>query len=170
MEHLETKQAFLSLYDQQVDAVYRFCSYKTSDTAVAEDLTQETFMRFWQSVRAGMWPGNPRAYLFTLARNLVIDWYRKKKHYSLERLQSMSGFDVATDEHVATLLASEAREAQEAIAKLDAPSRHVLEKRFFEGWSPKEIAAETGETANAISVRINRALKQVRLILQTGSP
>lgn len=169
MEHTETKEAFLALYDKQVGALYRFCEYKVSDAALAEDLTQEAFMRFWQYVRQGVWPANPRAYLFRLARNLVIDWYRKKKTLSLEQLQSARGFDIEGDTALTVALRAEASEARMALRQLDAPSRHAIERRFLEGWSPKEIAHDTGETANAISVRINRALKQLRLTLQIDS-
>lgn len=167
MEHSETKQAFLSLYDAQADAVYRYCVYKISDQATAEDITQETFLRFWQFVRRGVWPANPRAYLFRLTRNLVIDWFRKKKSLSLEQLQGATGFDVADETVLPIVLQAEAGEARRALTQLDEVSRHAIERRFLHGWTPREIALETGESANVISVRINRALKQLRVILQT---
>ena len=54
------------------------------------------------------------------------------------------------------------REALEVIQELDAPSREAVLLRFTEGWSPAEIAALNGESANAVSVRLNRAIKKIQ--------
>lgn len=45
------KQVFLESFDLYSDAIYRFCVVKTSDTELAQDLTQETFTRYWQALR-----------------------------------------------------------------------------------------------------------------------
>jgi RNA polymerase sigma factor (sigma-70 family) len=56
-------------------------------------------------------------------------------------------------------------EALRAVGALDDPSREALLMRYVEGLSPKEIAELTGESANAVSVRLNRAIKKVRTLL-----
>lgn len=164
MDQQQAKQRFLEAYDEYADPLYRFCFMKVSSHEKAEDLVQDTFTRFWQSIREGEMPDNPRAFLYTLARNRVIDWYRKKKETSLEALQD-TGIDFAGSGITEIEDAAEMARLLEVIAGLDEPSREVLTLRFMEGWTPGEIAALNGESPNAVSVRLNRALAKVRTSL-----
>jgi RNA polymerase sigma-70 factor (ECF subfamily) len=161
MDHDDIKDHFLAVYDQYGDDIFRFCVLKVSSREVAQDLTQETFTHFWQQLRNGTSVGNDRALLYTVARNLVIDWYRKRKEQSLDMLAE-EGFEFAGDDHRRITEHAEMREVLAVINDLDEPSREALTLRFIDGMSPKDIAALSGETANAVSVRINRALKKVQ--------
>jgi RNA polymerase sigma factor (sigma-70 family) len=96
-----------------------------------------------------------------MARNLVIDWYRKRKEQSLDALAE-DGFEFASNEHGTIEDHAQLREVLDTIRELNDLSREALILRFVEGFSPKDIAALSGETANAVSVRINRALKKVQ--------
>lgn len=161
MDHDEIKDHFLAVYDQYADDIFRFCALKISSREMAQDITQETFMRFWQQLRTGTHVNNERALLYTIARNLVIDWYRKRKEQSLDAMTE-EGFEFASEERGSIADHAQVREVLDTIKELDEPSREALTLRFVEGFSPKEIAAISGETANAVSVRINRALKKVQ--------
>ncbi len=164
MEQNEAQARFLAAYDEYADAIHRFCFVKVSNTEVAHDITQDSFMRLWQYFRDGKEVENERALLYTFARNLVIDWYRKKKEVSLDVLQE-AGADFAGEDHRRITQSAEIREVMAVIEQLDDPSREVLLLRYTEGLSPQEIADLTGETANAISVRINRAVKKVQQLI-----
>ena len=166
MDHEENKEQFIAVYDRYADDLFRFCILKVSSRVVAEDLTQEVFMRFWQQVRGGAEIDNERALLYTIARNLVIDWYRKKKEQSLD-VMTEAGFEFASDDYRTIEQHAEVREVLDVVRDLDEPSREALTLRFVDGLSPKDIAEITGETANAVSVRINRALKKVQDHLHT---
>lgn len=161
MDHDEIKEHFLAVYDQYADDIFRFCALKVTGREVAQDISQETFMRFWQQLRMGMEVGNERALLYTIARNLVIDWYRRRKEQSLDALTD-SGFEFASEDHHSITQHAQMREVLDTIKELDDPSREALTLRYVDGLSPKDIALITGETANAISVRINRGLKKVQ--------
>lgn len=166
MDHEQAHSYFLKTYDAYADDIFRFCRCKVSPGEVAEDITQETFTRFWQALREGTVMRNDRALLYTIARNLIIDWYRKKKESSLDTLLE-SGLSFAGDDESDVTLSAEAREVLEAVHTLDTPSQEAVLMRFVQGLSPQEIATLSGETANAVSVRINRALKKVRASLNT---
>lgn len=161
MDHDETQAYFLETYDAYANDIFRFCLMKVSSREQAEDITQEVFARFWQTLRDGTELRNPRALLYTVARNLVIDWYRKKKESSLDVLQEQ-GVDFTNEDYRRITENAEMQEVLAAIARLDEPSRDALTLRFVDGLSPRDIAAITGESANAISVRINRAIKKVQ--------
>ncbi len=166
MDQDETKAYFLQIYDTYASDIYRFCFLKVSNREQAEDLTQEVFTRFWQALREGTVMRSERALLYTVARNLVIDWYRKKKESSLDILTE-SGIEFSGDSSADVTIAAEMAEALKAVNELDEPSREALLMRYVEGLSPKEIANLTGESANAVSVRLNRAIKKVRAIMHT---
>lgn len=161
MDQDESKDQFLAVYDRYADDIFRFCAMKVSRRPVAEDLTQEVFMRFWQQLRLGTEIENERALLYTIARNLVTDWYRKKKEQSLDAMTE-EGFEFAGDDHHSIEEHAQVREALDVIQDLDETSKEALTLRFVDGLSPKDIAEIHGETANAVSVRINRALKKVQ--------
>jgi len=151
----------MNAYEQYADELYRFCYFKVSNQERAEDLVQDVFARYWQTLRDGQEVGNPRAFLFTMARNRIIDWYRKKKEQSLDQLQE-EGLDPIGSGASDIERSAELRSALEAINELDESSRDAVILRFMEGWTPAEIAALTNETSNAISVRLNRAIKKVQ--------
>ena len=161
MDQEEAQDYFLTLYDTYADAIFRFVLVKVSDRERAEDISQEVFTRFWEALRKGVVMQHDRALLYTIARNLVIDWYRKKKESSLDALTE-DGFEARGTDEVPILEHAQMQEALTVINTLDESSREALLLRFVEGFSPSEIAALNGESANAVSVRINRALAKVR--------
>lgn len=166
MDQEETKAYFLQIYDTYADDIYRFCYLKVSNRELAQDLSQEVFTRFWQALREGTVMRSERALLYTMARNLVIDWYRKKKESSLDVLTEQ-GTEFKGDGAEDVTREAEMAEALRIVSTLDEPSREVLTLRFVEGLSPKEIALLTGESANAVSVRLNRAMKKMRTLMHT---
>lgn len=167
MESDAQKQLFKQCYDEYADALFRFCLVKTSNVQQAEDVVQETFMRFWQSLREGRNMQNSRAFLYTIANNLIIDWYRKKKSDSLDVLQE-AGFDPANTKEISPLQSAEHNEVLRVLQGLSDDDRTVLLMRFIEGLEPREIAEVLGGSANAVSVRITRALKRAEVLIQKG--
>jgi len=165
MGHESLKQYFHKQYDEYADALFRFCFFKVNNRDKALDITQEVFMRFWDKIQGGEHVNNPRAFLYKVARNLIIDWYRKKKDDSLDALKE-DGLEIADDSRTPMPMSTEeGAEIQRILAiiqGLDDGDRDVLIMRYVEGLPPKEIAEILGESANAVSVRINRAIKKVQ--------
>lgn len=64
-------------YEEQYDKIYRYCYFRLKNPTVAEDITQETFLRFLES-DTYQERGYALRYLYTIARNLCIDEYRKQ--------------------------------------------------------------------------------------------
>lgn len=164
----DIEKTFQEAYEVYADAIFRFCFFKVSDREKAFDLTQETFVRFWDYIRVGKEVQNHQAFLYRIARNLVIDEYRKKDSLSLDAMGE-KGFDVRVDEHRTIEVDASSKEAVEAICKLDEIYREVALLRFVEGYPPKEIAHALGLSENVVSVRINRAIKKLRDTLNTGT-
>ncbi|MDZ4284336.1 MAG: RNA polymerase sigma factor, partial [Patescibacteria group bacterium] len=164
MRRKTEKQLFLESFDLYSDAIYRFCVVKTSNTELAKDLTQETFTRYWQTLRNKRSMQNPRAFLYTIAQHLVIDWYRKKKSLSLDALKETRYEPQETGTMTAESRA-QYEEIRSVIDQLPEDQQLVLILRYVEGLGPKDIAEMLAVSANVVSVRIDRALKKVRAIL-----
>jgi RNA polymerase sigma factor (sigma-70 family) len=161
MNQSSLKEEFLQNFDTYSDAIFRFCLVKTSNKELAEDLTQEAFMRYWQAVQDGKVMHNVRSFLYTVASNLVIDWYRKKKALSLSALEE-NGFEAQDTAVTGVLENAEFTQILETIADLEEKDKEVLLLRFVEGLDPKDIAVIIDESANVVSVRINRAIEKVQ--------
>ncbi len=157
---------FEAIYSIQSDAIFRFCLIRVSDREQALDITQETFVRLWQNMLEGKEILNDRAFLYTVARRLIIDWYRKKKSLSLDSIVSENegGYDILDDKTTVgnILLGAESRYLLEKINELDSSYHDPLYLRFVEDLSPPQIGEILGISANAASVRINRGLIELR--------
>ena len=84
----KNKQKFTEAYNEYSDAIFRYCLYKISDREKALDFVQETFVRTWQYIQKGNEVENMKTFLYTTARHIIIDEYRKKKTLSLDYLVS----------------------------------------------------------------------------------
>ena len=159
---------FVETYNREADAIFRFCLLRTSDREMALDFTQDTFLRFWKSLASGKEIQNHRTFLFTIARNIIIDWYRRKKPFSLDALIESTGESRPSLVLVAmenTEVEVEAEFLIRKIAELPEPYSNAVYLRCVEELKPREIARVLNESANVISVRISRGLEQLRKLL-----
>jgi len=166
---IDLTKKFESIYGEESDAIFRFCLLRVSNREQALDITQETFMRFWQSLQQDKKILSNRAFLFTIARRIIIDWYRKKKSLSLDAMmigEEGRDYDVIDEDSTENklLAGAEGRFLIEKINNLDSSYRDTLYFRFVEDLSPPEIADIMGISVNAASVRINRGIMELKKI------
>lgn len=157
-------EEFMKAYEDLSDAIFKHCYYRVYDRERAKELMQECFTRTWECVAGGKDIKNLKAFIYRVAGNLIIDSSRKKKGLSLDALME-EGYEpqVASGERVEA--AAEHGQMISLLDQLDAKHRQVLEMRYLEDLSPKEIAAALGESENVVSVRLHRAIKQLRQYL-----
>lgn len=167
MDAASLKNAFAKAHTEHSDTIFRFCLWKTSDREIAVDITQDTFMRFWDEISKGSIVENERALLYTIARRLVIDHYRKKKSESLDTTTGTDDpFDIPDENALGTIeIGTEARIIIEKMHALDPVYRQPVYLRFVEGLTPKDIAEILSITPNLASVRIDRGLKELRKLI-----
>ncbi len=159
------EQHFLQVYKDNSDAVFRYCLMRVSDRELAKDITQETFMKVWQYAQKGAKIGNLRAFLFTTAKNLVVDQYRKKKSTSLDNLMEQ-GFDVGHEIDQSIMDKFDGGQALAFVKSIPDKYRDAIYLQYVEGLSVKEIAEISDESENNISVRIHRGLQKLRSIIR----
>jgi RNA polymerase sigma-70 factor (ECF subfamily) len=157
----------------------RYLLYLTGNREQSEDLFQEVWMRVL--VRGGQYKGQARfeTWLFTIARNLLIDLRRKRTMSSLDELFESGGdddrpmaFEIADDEpspfdHLANI-EDRARIAT-ALLEVDALHREVLVLRFHEEMSLEEIAKVTRAPLSTVKSRLYRGMAMIKPKLEASA-
>jgi RNA polymerase sigma-70 factor (ECF subfamily) len=168
-------EQFGEAYERYSDELFRHTSLRLSDRERALEITQETFMKTWDYMQKGNEVRELRPFLYRTLHNMIIDEYRKTKSLSLEALARTDDGEgdvealMPQDESNTLERAIERFEGAKALKALtDLPDlyREVLVMRYVDGFSPKEIAETLGEKENAISVRIHRGLKKLKVLLE----
>ena len=157
---------FQKIYEEYADGIFRYCYFQVSERERAKDLTQDTFIKFWEYVSAGNEVEHNKSFLYRIATNTIIDYRRKNKAISLEKITE-EGFDLADerDEGKEKEILFEGEQAVRAVAELPEKYRDVLMLRYVDDFSIKEIAEISGEKENNVSVRIHRGLDKLKIIL-----
>ncbi len=157
--------SFGKLYDYHFDAIFRFVYYRTNHQQTAEDLTEEVFLKAFRSL-ASLKGGTEtlRGWLYSIARNTIIDHYRKAKEtINLDALEELPSYEdsvvdrlEASDDTVALL---------ETLKKLSSEQQTILKLRFFENLSIAEIAATLNKSEGNIRIIQHRGLQQLKKLL-----
>ncbi len=156
------KEAFGELYRIFLDRIYRFVYYLVRDEFSAEDITQNTFLKAWNNLpNFSQDRGTFQSYLYTIARNLVIDNQRKKKELSLE---AGYGADIETDENPEEKIWKDdmMQKVRVALSDLNELDRQLVILRFFEEMHFDEIAEVVGKEAGTIRVKMHRIMESLK--------
>lgn len=163
----KTKNEFLAAYESYADAIYRHCFFRVFSAPKAEELVQETFLRVWEYMEGGNPISNIRALLYRVANNLIIDDSRKRKEESLEyALEKNPSLDPVMDGEGDMMRKLEIKEIRDAMNSLPQDVKELITFRFVDDLDPKDIAEILGITPNNASVKLNRAIKSLREILE----
>ncbi len=141
------------LCDQHAAALWRYAWRLTGDHAQAQDVVQETLLRAWQDPNALRNGQSPRAWLFTVARNMVVDDRRSGPP---------EPFAGAADETVAALHRAL---VGDAMAQLSAEHRAVVGRSYYQGWTTAQIAADLDIAEGTVKSRLHYALRALRQAL-----
>ena len=157
--------AFGKLYDHYHPAIYRFVAFKVGRREDAEDITHQVFLKAWLSVERYQSKGFPfSSWLYRIARNHVIDFYRSdKQHTPIDDVaHELIGDDVLV-ESVEQGIALE--RVTSALTELKDEYQDVIILRFIEERSLKETAVSLERSVGAVKVLQHRAMHQLRTLL-----
>ncbi len=161
----EDAELLRAMFAEHGDALYAHALRLASgDRQRAEDLVQETLLRAWRHPEA-LDPdrGSVRAWLFTTARNLSIDSWRRRSVRVGEVVTDALPEAPSDDETDRTV---EAWLIAEALARLSPLHREVLVECFYQGRSVAEAAARLGVPPGTVKSRTHYALRSLRLVLE----
>lgn len=155
------------LYTEHYQALYRYLCSRLHNIADAEDLVQTVFVKAFVSLKNGIWTGEGNIfYLFRIARNTLIDYYRRSKHMV-----------IASDELVekvadcfTTLGSAVDREQQEflsmLVGKLRASEARAVTLRFFSDMEYESIAKIMNKREDAVRQLVHRGLRSLRALME----
>ncbi|PIQ67596.1 hypothetical protein COV92_02110 [Candidatus Uhrbacteria bacterium CG11_big_fil_rev_8_21_14_0_20_41_9] len=159
------KPDFRQFYELHFQNVYRFVFFRVyQNRDVAEDLTSEIFMRALKAFETYDPAKSEKAWIMTIARNHLINYYRDKKETSdLDEIAfQVQGIDGNELEDTNDTI----REIQSGLLELEENDRELIELKYIQGYRYKEIANIVGKTPGAVRVETFRAMKKLKLIIK----
>lgn len=156
-------EALRALHDEHAPALWRYVVWLCGDRELAEDIVQETLLRAWKrSIQRDSAGTSARAWLFTVARNLVIDEYRSAR--SRHEAPAAVVPDRLTADHTDSVL--DAWLVSDALAQLSPEHRVVVVQAYYRGLSVSAIARILEIPEGTVKSRLHYALRSMRLALQ----
>lgn len=152
-----------ALHDEHAAPLWRYVVHLTGDRALADDIVQETLMRAWRKPSVlDQREASARAWLFTVARNLVIDSKRSAKNVHEITTDTLPE-RVSADETDALL---DSWLVADALAALSIEHRAVIVHAYYGGRSVAEVARELDIPEGTVKSRLHYGLRTLRLALQ----
>jgi RNA polymerase sigma factor (sigma-70 family) len=156
---------FAKFYDKHMDAVYRFVYFRVSQNkAIAEDLTADIFTSALAAFETFDPNRGEKAWIMTIARNKVINYWRDKKEavdiedvaFSLEGENGTHNVESADD----------IRHLKAAMAQLKPHERALIEQKYLLGYRYKEIAKNLEKQSGTVRVETYRAMKKLKELMK----
>jgi RNA polymerase sigma-70 factor (ECF subfamily) len=162
-------QKFAALYDKYFDQIYRYVYRRCSDKETVYDLVSQTFYDALTHMKSYEWRGYSfSSWLYKIAHNNVLKWYREHNRMPMTDLEEGQEIPDVTVNTVQEAIRSESKdEIAIVLDKLEHEEREIIRLKFFEEVSNIEIAEIMGLSANHIGVKVFRALRKVKQLLQS---
>jgi RNA polymerase sigma-70 factor (ECF subfamily) len=157
--------AFAVLYEEYFTPLYRFLYFRVADQQEAEDLAQATFVKAWGALKRYRETANASfsSWLYAIARNTLIDHWKKKKDVSFGTDEAFNAIIDADQDPITQFRQNDTgRKVREAIQGLSEDQRDVVVMKFIQDMSNKEIAEALGKTEEAVRQLQFRALRMLR--------
>jgi RNA polymerase sigma-70 factor (ECF subfamily) len=157
-------EAFARIYDHFSVKVYRFIYFRVGHKEVAEDILSDTFVKSWRKINQVNSPTALSAWLYQIAKNNIIDYYRlKKETVNLADVQDF--LEDEADPIDQTNLGFEQRKILQVLGSLPEDQQQVIKYKFFEDLSNDEISYIMGKTEGTIRVLQHRAIIRLKELL-----
>jgi RNA polymerase sigma-70 factor (ECF subfamily) len=153
-----SEEDFVVLYNATAKPLWRYVSRVTGRRDIADDVLQETYLRFLGSERTGLRLEEVRPYLFRIATNLLHDRWRR-------------GDDVLFSQVEEAVISTDAEGAVDTLhmlRRLKPRSRELLWLAYMEGMTHREIANVTGLSTMSVRVLLSRARHAAMKLLEPG--
>ena len=169
--------AFDILLDRHKQVVYSYIYFTVRNRELAEDIFQETFIKAIVTIKQGRYTetGKFRAWISRIAHNLIIDHFRQKKNENtvsndeapVDLLNNPSLCDGTIEDEIVRLQITS--DIRKLISYLPDSQREVLEMRYYQDLSFKEIADKTGVSINTALGRMRYAILNMRRMAEENN-
>jgi RNA polymerase sigma-70 factor (ECF subfamily) len=151
-----TEEEFLEFYRTQRERVRRTLRGITNSSAVAEELTQEAFLKAWRNLPFFQRKSSLKTWVFQVAINVGRDWLRSHP----------KGASVLEERAEESKTSPETRAIQEALVDLEEETRTLLVLFYYEGLTLQELAKVLGVPLGTVKSRLHTAKGQLRSLLE----
>jgi len=160
--HPRSEPDWIRLYRETLRPLYAYVSRRAgSDRELAEDVTHEAWLRALEAWRGAGFPRDPLAWLKAVARNLLSNYYRRRRPEGIDAGEAAAEIGLEREE-----LAPETPRAAAllhwGLARLRAPQARLLESFHFDGKGVAALAAELGLSERAVEGRLRRSRLALR--------
>ena len=157
-------EAFGLIYEHFSDKIYRFIYFRVGSKETAEDVLSDSFVKAWQKINQINSPEALSGWLYQIARNNIIDYYRiRKETISLDEVSDTLQ-DLASP--IDSLNANfQQKRILNVLGQLTPDEQEVIKYRFFEDLSNEEIGYVMGKTTGSIRVIQHRAITKLKELL-----
>ncbi|MEK7211598.1 MAG: RNA polymerase sigma factor [Patescibacteria group bacterium] len=157
-------EAYGQIYDQYIGKIYRFIFFKVGKVEEAEDLASEVFLKAWQYINEGKPIRYLNALLYSIARNLVIDYFRQKKLRREATLEDETLENIGDGKDAARTveIGQEMKTILESLRSLKDEYREVIVMHYIDELGIGEIAEILGKTNGNVRVLLHRAMSAAR--------
>jgi len=160
------KEAFSDLYNTYFEKIYVFVYYRVSHKEVAEDLTEDVFLKAYQQLKNLTTTDAFQGWLYKIARNRIIDYYRSKKEsVAIEGLENSLSYEQALVDVIE--LEAQQKIFLQLLSELAPEQQSVIKMKFIEELDNDAIAASLGKTEGAIRVIQHRAINKLKTLFKT---
>jgi RNA polymerase sigma-70 factor (ECF subfamily) len=159
------QEALGELYDLYFKKIYRFIFYRVSHKEIAEDLSEEVFLKAFGKISSINETGAFEGWLYQIARNLVIDYYRQKKlTVPLDEIENT----LVYESNIVDVLSLQQQQKVllEILKELGNEQQVVIKLKFLEGLENSEIAALLNKTEGAVRVIQHRAITKLQELIK----
>jgi len=157
------KVAIEALYDMYSSSLYGVISRIITDTATAEDVLQETFVKIWNSFSSySTEKGRLFTWMVNIARNLAIDKTRSKDFKNQSKNHELENNVTFIDEQRNTVYKPELLGIKDLVETLKPEQKSILDLVYFKGYTHVEAADELGIPLGTIKTRLRMAIQQLR--------
>ena len=157
------KKEFSEFYNKNIDKVFRFIYLRVDTTETAQDLTSLAFLKLWKRQDSEI--SNSTAFLYRIARNQIIDFYRakSKKPLSLDKVGEIADFQVAQPTFSEKIeLTLEMERIKKVLHNIKPVYADVIIWHYVDDLSSKEIAQILKKREGNVRVIIHRALQALK--------
>ncbi len=168
------REAFITAYDKYLPDIYRFIYYKVSSKEEAEDIASQTFLRIWDYIQNNELKSYKtlKALLYRVARNLIIDHYRRestqKKAIYEEDISQLHIVDEKQNLKAAMEIKEDYGLVESKLLELKDEYREVIVLKYINGLSVAEMAEALDKSHGNIRVIVYRAMKALKEIINEG--
>ena len=152
-------KSFEDFYDKNYKLVFHYLLSRVTSSEVAEDLLQDSFLKLHKSIMNYNSSQKALPWFFTIVKNTLIDFYRKKKDVAVENM------DLFINKFIDKV--SESDDLEDLLNYLSKEDRRILENRFFKEKTYEEMAADENSTLIALRKRVSRILAKLRLKVES---